>query len=215
MTRTGQAAIDYARSRVGANAMPASGYCLQFVRECFDVASYFGSAIDAWNGANVRHEGDRNPPPAVPLYFSSPSIYDHVVFWCGNDEIITTFNDDVRQYIGNAIADVERDFDAQLLGWAEDINRVTVYSGGAQPGPPVVALGDEEEMRLIRVSQDGRIFLVTPTLFQEVGDMKTANALAALYGTWLDMDVTDADAIHNQVNANIVATVDNLQGQID
>jgi len=132
MTRTGQAAIDYARGRVGPNAMPASGYCLAFVRECFAVASYYGSAIDAWNGSNAKHPGDRNPPPAVPLYFKTPSQYDHVVFGGSAGEIITTFNADVRRYTAStssaAIDAICRDFDGTYLGWTEDINRVTVWA---------------------------------------------------------------------------------------
>ena len=137
MTRTGDAAIEYARSRVGANAMPASGYCLAFVRECFDVGSYYPSAIDAWNASPSKHAGDRNPPPAVPLYFTTPSQYDHVVFGGSWAEIITTFNDDVRQYVGasgsDVIAAIERDFDGSFLGWTEDINGVTVYNPTAPP----------------------------------------------------------------------------------
>jgi hypothetical protein len=137
MVRTGDEAIEYARSRVGPDAMPASGYCLQFVRECFGVGSYYGSAIDAWNGAQYPHPGDRNPPPAVPLYFTSPSIYDHVVFGGGPpaNEIMTTFNDDVRQYSGeDAISAIERDFEGTYLGWCEDINTVRVWSPGDDGG---------------------------------------------------------------------------------
>jgi len=144
MTRTGADAVHYARGRVGPNAMPASGYCLQFVRECFAVGSYYGSAIDAWNGAQRKHPGDRNPPMAVPLYFKTPSKYDHVVFGGdpGGGEIITTFNADVRRYTGpDAIAQIERDFDGTYLGWAEDINRVTVWS---PPAPPEDDVTPEE-----------------------------------------------------------------------
>lgn len=217
MTRTGQDAIDYARSRVGPNAMPASGYCLQFVRQCFDVGSYYASAIDAWNASPTQHPGDRNPPPAVPLYFLTPSVYDHVTFGGDTGEIITTFNADVRRYTGSdVISQIERDFSGSYLGWCEDINTVRVYTGATpEPEPEPLPIGDDDDMKLIQVIQDGRIFVVTPTLFQHVGDMKTANALAMVYGPWTSMDVTDADAIHNQVNANIVATVANLEGQVN
>jgi hypothetical protein len=111
--------------------MAASGYCLAFVRECFDVGSYYASAIDAWHGAPDQHPGDRNPPPAVPLFFLSPSPYDHVVFGGDPGEIITTFNDDVRRYTGpDVIAQVERDFDGSYLGWTESINGVRVHVPG-------------------------------------------------------------------------------------
>jgi hypothetical protein len=129
MTRTGQAAIDYARSRVG-GTMPDSGLCLQFVRTCFDVGSYYYSAIDAWNAAADKHPGDYNPPPAVPLYFRTPSPYDHVVFGCSTGEIISTFNADIRSY--SSIYAIEAAFDGTYLGWAGDINRVDIYN----PPPP-------------------------------------------------------------------------------
>jgi hypothetical protein len=141
MTRTGQDAINYARSRVG-TYMPDSGLCLQFVRTCFDVGSYYYSAIDAWNASPTKHPGDRNPPPAVPLYFSTPSQYDHVVFCCSPNEIVTTFNDQIRSYTGNAISGIERDFNGTYLGWTEDINRVTVWA----PTPPEDDMPTTEEI---------------------------------------------------------------------
>lgn len=147
MVRTGQAAIDYARSRVGKNAMPASGYCLQFVRECFAVAAYYGSALDAWNGSGTKHPGDRNPPAAVPLFFQTPSVYDHVVFGGATGEIITTFNADVKRYTASSgsavISAIERDFSGSYLGWTEDINRVRVLDVVPPPGPNPIPEDDD------------------------------------------------------------------------
>jgi hypothetical protein len=125
MTRTGQAAIDAANAAIGENVMPP-GFCLQFTRECFDVAALYGSAIDAWNGARWRHEGDRNPPPAVPVWFATSSVYDHVAIRTEDAYVVSTFNDDVRLFTD--IADIERQFDGSFLGWAEDINGVRVYT---------------------------------------------------------------------------------------
>lgn len=150
MTRTGQAAIDYARSRVG-GTMPASGYCLQFVRQCFDIPSYYASAIDAWNGSTTQHPGDRNPPPAVPLFFASPSVYDHVVFGVSASECISTFNADIRSFAG--IADIERQFSASYLGWTEDLNTVRVYSQGDDGEDDFMSyLSYEEQRRLLQAA---------------------------------------------------------------
>jgi len=152
MTRVGQEAIEYARSRIGPDSMPASGYCLQFVRTCFDVGSYYASAIDAWNGASTKHEGDRNPPPAVPLYFRTPSQYDHVVFGGDAGEIITTFNADVRQYWGDngpdVIAQIERDFDGTYLGWTEEVSEVRIYDPTPQEEPDMTP---DESQRLLNI----------------------------------------------------------------
>jgi hypothetical protein len=125
MTRTGQAAIDHANGRIGENVMPA-GYCLQFTRECFDVPALYGSAIDAWNGADGRHEGDRNPPPAVPVWFATSSVYDHVCIRTEDAYVVSTFNDDIRRF--HDITDIERAFDGSFLGWAESINGVRIYT---------------------------------------------------------------------------------------
>lgn len=163
MTRTGWDAIVFARESVGSNVMPASGYCLVYVRNVFDVAAYYGSAIDAWNNAQFKHPGDRNPPAAVPLHFASPSPYDHITF--GGDpaigEVTTTFNDDVRRYTGDGISAVERDFDAQYLGWSEDLNEVRVWSA-PDPGPgpdPVPPPPPEEDVSTYfeATSSDGPI----------------------------------------------------------
>lgn len=137
MTRTGQDAINYARSRVG-TTMSDSGLCLQFVRICFDVGSYYYSAIDAWNASPTKHPGDRNPPPAVPLFFSTPSQYDHVVFCCSPGEIVSTFNEDIRSF--SSISSIEANFNGHYLGWTEDLNRVTVWT----PEPPEDELTPDE-----------------------------------------------------------------------
>jgi len=89
MTRTGEEAINYARSRIGANSMSESGMCLKFTRECFAVPSYYASAVDAGYGCNAKHGGDWNPPPATPVWFRSPSVYDHVAFYVSEHEVIS------------------------------------------------------------------------------------------------------------------------------
>lgn len=163
MTRTGDDAIAYARSRVG-GTMPASGYCLQFVRECFAVPAYYASAIDAWNAAPDKHPGDRFPPPAVPLYFATPSVYDHVTFCVSVDEVISTFNADIRSFGG--IGSIEANFDGTYLGWAESINTVTIYTGGNPPPNPDDGNDDEKGKPMQHLMQidpnvDGRWFLVS------------------------------------------------------
>jgi hypothetical protein len=203
VTRTGADAVHYARSRVG-GTMPASGYCLQFVRECFDIGPLYGSAIDAWNGAPDKHPGDRNPPMAVPLFFRSPSPYDHVVF--GGDlpanEIVTTFNADIRSYGGDAIAGIERDFDASYLGWTESLNGVKVWTAPA-PEPPPMIWEDDDDMKLIRIIEDGRIIAVGTYQFAQVPTMEDYGALSQIYGPYQDMNIYDAQRVNDQVNRNI------------
>jgi len=135
--RTGQAAIDYANSRVG-GYMPAAGYCLAFTRENYAAPAVYASAADQWNGA-VQVPGDRNPPPGVPVYFRTPSIYDHVAFHCGDGRIVSTFNDEIRAY--TSIGHVENVFDGTYQGWSHDICERLVHVPTA---PPVVEMEDPE-----------------------------------------------------------------------
>jgi len=115
--RTGQEAIDYTLNRVGTQ-MPESGLCLQFTRQDFAIPSLYASAIDAWNAAHDQHPNDRNPPPAVPVWFWSSSIYRHVAFHLG-DGVVTTFNADIRRM--GSLEEMEQTF-GPFMGWASDLN---------------------------------------------------------------------------------------------
>jgi hypothetical protein len=96
--------------------MPESGLCLQFTRQCFEVPSLYASAIDAWNATDDPHPDDRNPPPAVPVWFWSSSIYRHVAFYVGPG-VVTTFNEDIRLF--GSIAEMEGVY-GPYMGWAYD-----------------------------------------------------------------------------------------------
>ena len=136
--RTGQAAADYARGRVG-DRMHAAGYCLQFTRENYPVSSYYASAIDAWNGANHRHPDDENPPVGVPVFYWSSSPYRHVAIYVGNRQVVTTYNDEIRLYSWDAM---EGPF-GEYMGWTEDLNEVRVWSPPAPEPEPIEYQGDD------------------------------------------------------------------------
>lgn len=152
MTRLGADATAYALDRVG-ERMPDSGLCLQFTRENFAIAPYYYSAIDAWNGSEYRQAGDRNPPPAVPVYFHTSSPYRHVAFWCGDGVIVSTFNDEIRRYDGG-IAQVETVFDGPYLGWTPGLNEVQVYY------PPAPAPEEDDDVQvMVKWADDAPWFL--------------------------------------------------------
>jgi len=120
---TGQQAIDRAASRVG-GTMSDSGLCLAFTRQCYEVPSYYYSAIDAWNAAVEQHPDDRNPPPSAPVWFWSDSVYRHVAFHLGGNQYATTWNEEIRQYGLGAMEDIF----GPLIGWAPDLNTYAMAS---------------------------------------------------------------------------------------
>lgn len=143
---TGQAAIDEAASRLG-GSMPDSGLCLQFTRQCYEVPSYYYSAIDAWNGATEQHPGDRNPPPSAAVWFWSSSPYRHIAFHLGNNRYATTYNDDIREY---GLGDMEAIY-GELMGWAPDLNRYSLKPPDQPPPPPAQGADDMPMQHLIQV----------------------------------------------------------------
>jgi hypothetical protein len=89
--------------------------------------------VDAWFGCEDRRRGDRTPPPAVPVWFDSSSVYEHVAFWCGADVgIVTTFNADIR--LMPTIEAAENTF-GPYAGWGPSLNEVDVWA--TAPPPPV------------------------------------------------------------------------------
>jgi hypothetical protein len=154
VTRTGQAAADYATGRVG-DYYPPPGYCLKFTRECFDVPSYYASAIDAWNGAPDKHPGDRYPPLGVPVFFQSASVYDHVAVHVGGGQVVTTFNDEIRQM---SLGSMESSF-GPYLGWTGSLNTVTVYTATDTGGDDFLSHLSYEEQRRVLLAADSWIGL--------------------------------------------------------
>lgn len=182
MTRIGQAAIDYTMSRVGNGppppaGMPDSGLCLAFTRDDFAVAALHSSAINAWNASPTQHPGDRNPPPAVPVWFWTASPYRHVAFHTGGGQVVSTYNDDVRVYA--SLAEVERVFGGPYMGYAYDINGVTIYypdDGTSTPGER------ERTMELIRGFDKPEVYITDGIYKRHVAQQNELTDLLDLCG---------------------------------
>jgi hypothetical protein len=151
---TGELAINRAASRIG-GSMSDSGLCLQFTRQCYEVPSYYASAIDAWNAASERYE-DRNPPPSASVWFWSQSIYRHVAFHLGDGWYVTTFNADIRQL---DLGSMEASF-GPLMGWAPELNE---HSLRPPTTPPPEPPPEEDDMPWFIRRKDGYIVIVGPT----------------------------------------------------
>lgn len=111
----------------------AVGMCLQWVRgPCWEIGSFYGSAIDAWNGAKYKHPGDRNPPKGAPCFYRGGS-YGHIVIADGNGMRSTDCQSSGRVSHA-ALAWPETAWGDDYLGWTEDLNGVRLPLGTTDKG---------------------------------------------------------------------------------
>jgi hypothetical protein len=157
-----QEAVDWASvSRAG-----YGGYCLQFTRNAWDVASYYGSARDAWNGAKYKHPTSSTSGVAygAPLFMDkSTSTYGHVAVYVGSGKMATTDSQKTYTYI----TPVQNWLNAgyHLLGWTEDLNgvKLPIGSGGGGGGGSLATDGmwgpatTKALQKLAGHSQDGKV----------------------------------------------------------
>jgi hypothetical protein len=97
-----------------------------FVRLCFGLDGYYGSAEKAWAG-RVRPHSGRTPPPGVPVYFRIQP-FGHVTLSAGGGYV---FSNDIARtgYISKVhISTIESRWNAPYLGWDEFVNRVRVLN---------------------------------------------------------------------------------------
>lgn len=197
MTRVGADAIAYARGRVGGSTGDP-GMCLQFTRQCFEVAAYYASAIDAGLASQYPHPNDPNIPPATPVYFSSASVYDHVAFYISDAEVITTWNADIRSYpMSRMLSDY-----GPYRGWAEDLNTVRVY---APTIPPELEGAD---MKVVHATDTNNYYRVGELTFVQLGTMDYVRAEEATLGPAVETTST----VTGILNRNVIAAQAQLRG---
>lgn len=174
--RNASEAAAYAIQRANSGEeMHASGYCLQFVRECYPMASYYYSAIDAWNGAQYKHPGGSTSavPPGYPAFFTSSSVYDHVAISIGGGDFVSVWNEEIRICSSSTMASGFGPF----LGYSEDLNRVFIPSGGT---PPPATQGDDEMLMIQRNKSTGAVSLIGSGWYVGLGDSSVAAWTAIL-----------------------------------
>lgn len=123
-TLTGDAADEYARERVGGK-MPDEGLCLQCARQNFNIPGLYASAKDAWYGASGK--STQMPPSGsvVPVWFDTASQYGHVATRLENGQVQSSSGDDIRLF--DSVSEVARLFGGPYVGWAPELNGVTVW----------------------------------------------------------------------------------------
>lgn len=122
-----------------------SGMCQKFVREkCWQVPSLYGSAIDAWNGADQKHPDDRTPPVGAPCYYRG-NQYGHVVIATGGGKVARSTDCTSTNDISEVdVSWFETNWGYEYLGWTGDLNGVDLPLAADQGQPD----DEDEEMDL-------------------------------------------------------------------
>lgn len=111
--------------KVGKSCQPSM--CLKETRLIAGIASKYPSAISAWNNAQFRHPGVKPPAGAVvPVFFATPSPYDHVAWALGDGRVVTINGS--RWSIYSSIDSMCKIWRISYIGYTDDLNGVRVYT---------------------------------------------------------------------------------------
>ena len=112
------------------------GLCLVFVRNCFGIPAKYPSAAEAWEHAKYRHAPSNvaQIPAGVPVFFSTPATkYGHVALHLGGGKFRTNYSAKGTVVTATLADPVFKGM--TMLGWAEDLNGVRVYTAPARSKP--------------------------------------------------------------------------------
>lgn len=145
MTATRQEAI---RNAQRSSTYPV-GMCARWTREQYGLPALGdfdgdgdADAVDMWAAARVRHPGDRNPPPGVPVFWAGGRKgHGHVGIAFPERRVRGTDWPAAGLVGTTAIADIDRVWGMTYLGWSEDLygNEIPVLAP-PRVGPSVSAV---------------------------------------------------------------------------
>lgn len=129
------------------------GYCLYYVWQAYKSLGASTdlpapTAYDGWLGSAGKHEGDRNPPAGVPVYFGpkAGSRAGDVVISLGGGLVAAT-DWPYSGIIGITTIDArQRQISRPYLGWTETILNHPIDYAGVSPAPTPVTSEENPDM---------------------------------------------------------------------
>lgn len=138
MTRTGQAAVDWAMKEAAHASRDWYRDCKMFVRLAFLVPSDgTPNAGAAWDRAHFKHptSDPSSIPLGVPVFWEMESVADHVAVSIGGGIVVSTDWPTSHDVGTVGISTLSNSWHGRLLGWTEDIDGVRVWTPPAPPLP--------------------------------------------------------------------------------
>ena len=114
------------------------GYCLQYARECFGAPAVEPNAWTAWLNTQFKHEdADLPTDVSIPMWYSYEENGEQLGHVTINVPGVGIYSSPWEQGTTHAvlpsIAEVERIYGVEYVGWSEDISKVRVIEGGDMP----------------------------------------------------------------------------------
>lgn len=214
-----------------------AGWCLRFAQSVFGAPARYNSAWDAWNATQYKHADWDMPEQGIahPVWFShwgtygDPPRYDnwgHVAVRMEDGRILSSPGSGYGQQWFNSIGEIERYFNAQYVGWSEDLNGLRIIDYTA-PQPTIT--GDDDMYAVVQYDDGWAGFwnmatgqathidtveewnrIATKFPIWKFADSGAFNAWKIKYGAVLPLNV-DANAIA----AAVVAQLGNTEINVD
>jgi hypothetical protein len=103
------------------------GMCLQQCRLWAGIPARYSDASTAWFNTNHRFPGDRNPPRGSMVYWTGGSSgHGHIAVSLGKGKIRSTDAGGRGRVATVDLGWVERNWGQRYVGWAWDVNEVTI-----------------------------------------------------------------------------------------
>lgn len=116
------------------------GMCARWTRERFGVAALGdfdgdgdADAVDMWKACTLKHAGDRNPPPGVPVFWAGGSKgHGHAAISLG-DGVVRSIDQPRSGVVGTVpLSEIERAWGLRYLGWTEDLYQHEIRDTAAE-----------------------------------------------------------------------------------
>lgn len=128
------------------------GWCLQYVRQAFDLPARYGSATEAWERSTSQHK-DRDFPSGVwvPVWYGLvDEPLGHVVLRAPDGSVYSTSDLGATPHHHPDLADLERYYayygmTLTYRGWTEDVAGYPVIASGSIASQGTITTTSEDE----------------------------------------------------------------------
>jgi hypothetical protein len=183
------------------------GYCLQYVRQAFNLPARYGSATEAWDNSTTQHLS-RDVPAGVwtPVWYGlDREPLGHVVLQAPDGSVYSTSDNSTTPHHHPDLADLEAYYAGwgwplTWRGWTEDVAGYTVITDGGLAAMGSIITTQEDDM--------GTVDAITEKTMQDLATMVRGQVTEAL------ADVTKSVAFQERFSVKMLEEIAAKSGVI-